>query len=298
MKSQCILMTGGSGQLGETLKRQWPGPLGENTRLYCPDRKTLDITRPDSIDACLQTQEFTAIINAAAYTAVDKAEQEPEQASAVNARGPAHLARLAKQYQLPLLHISTDFVFDGNKKSPYQPGDPTAPLGVYGRSKLEGEQAVLDTLGDDAVVIRTSWLYSAFGHNFVKTMLRLMGERDSLRVVNDQIGSPTSTHSLAQVILAILGEGKISGIYHWCDGGEISWFDFAVAIQAEALARQLIDRKIPIAPISSAEYPTPARRPAYSVLDVTATRKVVDCPEQNWLLRLREVMGQIRERQK
>lgn len=298
MKTQCVLMTGGSGQLGETLKRHWPGPLGENARLFCPDRETLDITRPDSIDAYLQTQKFTAIINAAAYTAVDKAEQEPEQASEVNARGPANLARLAKHYQLPLLHISTDFVFDGSKKSPWQPADPTAPLGVYGRTKLEGEQAVLDTLGEDAVVIRTSWLYSAFGHNFVKTMLRLMDERDSLRVVNDQIGSPTSTNSLVQVILAILGKGEIAGIYHWCDGGEISWFDFAVAIQTEALAQQLIDRKIPIAPISTAEYPTPARRPAYSVLDVTATQSIVDCPEQNWLLQLREVIGQIRERQK
>ena len=192
-----------------------------------------------------------------------------------------------------MIQVSTDFVFDGQADSPYKTNANTGPLGVYGASKLAGEQAVLNCLGEQAVVLRTSWLYSSFNSNFVLTMLRLMREKEQLAVVDDQIGSPTSTFSLADCILAFSGRAELNGVYHWCDGAEISWCDFAREIQARALELGLLEKEIPIAAIPASDYPTPARRPAYSVLDISATLADLNLPRPDWKQNLQKVLGHL-----
>ena len=257
-------------------------------------RGDLDIADAAAVHSTLDALQPALIINAAAYTAVDKAESEAEAAFAINERG---VANLAASSTCPLIHLSTDFVFDGAASTPYAESAATAPLSVYGKSKLAGEKALL-TQKPDAMIIRTSWLYSEYGANFVKTMLGLMSERDVLSIVNDQIGSPTSTHSLAAVVCSAASTRldiaampkELSGIFHWSDGASITWFDFALEIQTQALALGLLKSPCTLRPIPTSEYPTPAARPLYSVMSRARARAEFDCPTNTWQAELKRCL--------
>jgi dTDP-4-dehydrorhamnose reductase len=252
----------------------------------------LDITDAAAVDNRVDETRPGVIINAAAYTAVDRAEEEPHRAFAVNRDGVAHLAQAARDSGAALIHVSTDFVFDGTKSRPYLTADKPNPQGAYGASKLAGEVAVREAMGGRALIIRTAWVYSAHGNNFVKTMLRLMNSRDGVRVVDDQIGSPTWACGLARFIVHAAERG-LRGIYHWTDAGTASWYDFAVAIREEALALGLLSRKVPIRPITTEEFPTPAKRPSYSVLDKSASRGICALDAQHWRESLRQMLSEL-----
>ncbi len=260
-----LLLTGAGGQLGEAVRRL----AGAEWALIALTRADLDIADEAAVASALDTHRPEIIVNAAAYTAVDKAENEPELAFRVNRDGPGHLAGRAVERGIPILHISTDYVFDGTRATGYREDDPTNPLGVYGASKLAGEAAVLAS-GATSLIVRTSWLYGVAGGNFVKTMLRLAGERDELRVVDDQFGCPTFADDLALCVLELAGRlarGAIApealGIVHAAGAEAMSWAAFARAIVATAMAEEARPR---VTPITTAEFPTPARRPANSVL--------------------------------
>jgi dTDP-4-dehydrorhamnose reductase len=254
----------------------------------------LDVTDGDVVSKTIETLHPVLVINAAGYTAVDKAEEERDLAFAVNSEGARHLARAARGSEARMIHVSTDFVFDGEQGRPYRPDDEPNPLGTYGASKLEGERAATRELGDALLILRTAWVYSEHGHNFVKTMLRLMRERDTLRVVADQAGTPTWGNGLAQALWGAAHLG-LTGVHHWTDAGVASWYDFAVAIQEEASAMGLLETAIPIDPISAAEYPTPAQRPAYSVLDKTDTWRALGYKSAHWRIALREMLCQLKD---
>ena len=293
MSAGHILVTGASGQLGQTLVRLWERSPIPQYQFSALPRTQLDIGKPDLAAAVLSELQPTVIVNAAAYTQVDKAETDRDAVFQVNETGTATLARWAAHSGAKLLHISTDFVFNGAKSSPYVPDDQTEPLGAYGASKLAGEKALLAASNNNAAIIRTSWLYSRYGNNFVKTMLRLMAESDALSVVEDQIGSPTSTDSLARLIFAMIQKGDYQGIYHWTDGGSISWFEFAQQIQGQALQAGILSKAIPITPITTSEYPTPAKRPAYSILDRSRALEEFECLVLDWEQKLAEVIAEL-----
>lgn len=234
-------------------------------------RAQLDITDATAVEAAVRESRPDAIINCAAYTAVDRAEAEAEQAAAANTTGARNVAHAARAASVPIVQLSTDYVFDGDGRAPYAPEDRTSPLGVYGMTKLAGEIAVREETPHH-VIIRTSWVFSNRGQNFVTTILRLTAERDELRIVNDQIGRPTSVADLARALLvvvdAVTEDPKVGGTYHFANSGETSWFEFARAILDELSMRG--ESRIPrLVPIETSEYPTPARRPAYSVLDTS-----------------------------
>jgi dTDP-4-dehydrorhamnose reductase len=252
----------------------------------------LDIVDENALASELLKFKADWIVNAAAYTAVDLAEDEPAKAIAVNDTAVASLARVASAKCSKLLHLSTDFVFDGESKRAYLPSDRTNPLSIYGVSKLGGERHVI--AGGTGIVLRTSWVYAAEGKNFVLTMLRLMREKEQINVVCDQIGTPTWAASAAAAIWGLIDGEATPGIYHWTDLGVASWYDFAVAIQDEALTRGLLSRAIPILPIYSSEYPTKAQRPAFSVLDSAATRSLLRVPATHWRHNLRMMLDDIR----
>jgi dTDP-4-dehydrorhamnose reductase len=253
----------------------------------------LDIVDEQAVARTLAEVRADWIVNAAAFTAVDLAEDQPARAHAVNDVAVGSLARASVREGCRLLHLSTDFVFDGNSSRAYLPNDKTKPLSVYGATKLGGEHHVLEA-GSSGIVLRTSWVYAAVGKNFVLTMLRLMREKDRVSVVCDQIGAPTWAGSAAAAIWGLIGSAAKGGVYHWTDLGVASWYDFAVAIQDEALARGLLSRPIPVAPIPSASYPTRARRPAFSVLDTASTRASIDVPAQHWRHNLRVMLDELR----
>ncbi|MBJ6610052.1 MAG: dTDP-4-dehydrorhamnose reductase [Candidatus Thiothrix moscowensis] len=284
-----ILITGANGQLGSELQATCPA----HVTLIPTDHESLDITQPQQVNTVLDAHQPDAIINAAAYTAVDKAESETELVYAINHHAAATLAQAASQRNIYLLHVSTDFVFDGLQSSPYLPEAATQPLGVYGASKLAGEQAV-QTLCPSTAIVRTSWLYSAYGNNFVKTMLRLMAERDSLGVVADQSGTPTWTHTLATTLWSFIAQ-KPQGIFHCSDQGVASWYDFAIAIQEEALALGLLNKAVPVKPLRTVEYPTPARRPAYSVMDKRTTETLLGYTFPHWRVSLRQMLTELKQ---
>jgi dTDP-4-dehydrorhamnose reductase len=257
-----VLITGGNGQLGWELQRAVPAGV----QAVAVGRQELDITNPNTIERLFKKTRPAVVINTAAYTAVDKAEQEKELAYAVNAQGAANIARAAMEHGAQVIHISTDFVFDGKKSRPYLPEDTPGPINVYGASKLEGERLVNDICGGRVLIIRTAWVYSSHGSNFVRTILRLINERDRLNIVDDQIGTPTWAKGLANTVWKAIERG-LTGVYHWTDAGVASWYDFAVAIQEEALDLGLVKRAIPIVPIRTEDFSTSAQRPAYSVLE-------------------------------
>jgi len=252
----------------------------------------LDLVDENEMARALAAVRADWIVNAAAYTAVDLAEDQPAQANAVNDTAVASLVREAERAGSRLLHLSTDFVFDGESKRAYLPTDRTNPRSVYGSSKLGGENHVV--AGGTGVVLRTSWVYAASGKNFVLTMLRLMREKDQISVVCDQIGSPTWAASDAAAIWGLIEAHAAAGIYHWTDLGVASWYDFAVAIQEEALTRGLLTRAVPISPIYSSEYPTRAIRPAFSVLDSAATRSLIKVQAAHWRHNLRMMLDELR----
>lgn len=284
-----VLITGAGGQLGLELQRSAP----EGMEVSALDREALNICDEKRVQAVFEEQMPDVIINTAAYTAVDKAEQESDLAFEVNRNGARFLARAAKRCHVRMIHVSTDFVFDGLQGCPYLIEDRPHPLSIYGASKLGGEQAVLDILGENSLVIRTSWVYSAMGNNFVKTMLRLMKERDQLSVVTDQVGTPTWAQGLAKAIWLAVSIKKLSGIHHWTDAGVASWYDFAVAIYEEAITLNLLDKATDIKPIMTWQYPLPAKRPGYSVLDKTATWKALNICSEHWRISLRNMLREL-----
>ena len=284
-----VLLVGPTGQLGMALARKVPADV----ELTAVGQSELDIADAAAVRAAVESVRPAVLINAAAHTQVDLAESEPDAAFRVNADGPRHLAQAAAAVGARMVQVSTDFVFTGDRPRPYDVDAATGPVNVYGRSKLAGEEAVVEELGSAATVVRTSWLYAATGRNFVLTMLKLMRSRDSLGVVVDQVGSPTWAGSLAQAVWDLAHRPDQHGIQHWSDEGVASWYDFAVAIQEEALARRLLDRAIPIRAIAAREYPTPARRPAYSVLDKRRTAAALGYPPPHWRTSLRNMLDEL-----
>ena len=272
------LVTGVSGQLGGALLATRP----DGWTCVALDRQALDLADANAITRVVDEHQPDLVLNAAAYTAVDRAESEPDLAYAINAAAPAAFARALKGSRARLVQASTDFVFDGQSGQGYQPEDPRNPQSVYGASKAAGE----DAAGAGAIILRTSWVYSAGGTNFVRTMLRLMRARATLRVVTDQIGSPTWATGLAQTMWGLAAKDK-PGLYHHRDAGVASWYDFAVAIAEEAFTLDLIPRIPVIVPIAAADYPTPARRPSFSVLDVSATRTLLGDEHIHWRTNLK-----------
>jgi dTDP-4-dehydrorhamnose reductase len=288
-----LAVTGTQGQLVRSLVERASAhvvtvlPLG---------RPHLDLANPDSIMPALLEAKADVIVSAAAYTAVDQAESEPDLAFAINRDGAAAIGRAAASLAVPLIHISTDYVFDGGKPAPYQPEDATGPTGVYGQSKLEGERAVLAS-GDAAAILRTAWVYGPFGKNFVRTMLRLGQTRDTVRVVADQRGNPTSSLDLADAVIRVAGQmaeqpsADQHGIFHATGQGETHWAGFAEAIFA--CSRDLGGPWASVEAITTADYPTPARRPANSALDGDSLKRVFDTSLPPWQESLPSVVARL-----
>jgi dTDP-4-dehydrorhamnose reductase len=269
-----VLVTGAGGQLGQALKKAAPAHIG--LEFYFAASNEADITSNESLDEVFSNFKPDYVINAAAYTAVDKAESEPEKAHLINVTGAAKLATACLKRGCVLLHVSTDFVFDGSSTAPYTEEDVPNPTGVYGKTKLEGEQQVA-AIVPEHYIIRTSWVYSEFGNNFKKTMLRLATERDSLSVVNNQRGTPTNANSLAEALIAIINSNKTAyGIYNYSNEGEATWYDFAKKIF------EVNNVSINLQPIPTSAFPTPAKRPAYSVLNKTKIKEVFNLTIPNW----------------
>jgi len=284
-----VLVLGGGGQVASAVVAAAPG----HHQVVARTRAELDIGNEKAVARALTETAAEWLVNAAAYTAVDLAEDQPAQAMAVNDTAVGVLAAAASTAGCRLLHLSTDFVFDGRSNRAYLPDDQTNPLSVYGVSKLGGERRVLSGAGS-GIVLRTAWVYAAAGRNFALTMLRLMREKEQVGVVCDQIGTPSWAAGIAAAIWGLIEAGAPGGVYHWTDLGVASWYDFAVAIQDEALARGLLSRAVPVIPISSAAYPTRARRPAFSVLDTASTRALIKVPARHWRHNLRTMLDEIR----
>ncbi|QNK76819.1 dTDP-4-dehydrorhamnose reductase [Winogradskyella sp. PAMC22761] len=280
-----VLVTAKNGQLGhcfQSLVLKYP-----NLQFIFKSSSELDITNKTNIEDVFSAHSFDYCINCAAYTAVDKAEEAVELADKVNHLGAQNLAEACKKFDTTLIHISTDFVFDGKSKVPYLETDTTSPLGVYGKTKLAGEQAISKLLPQH-FIIRTSWLYSEYGNNFLKTMLRLANERDEIGVVGDQIGSPTYAKDLAEAVLQIIELRKTSyGIYHYSNEGEISWYDFAKEIF------RLSNSDIKLNKIATKDYPTPAERPKYSIMDTEKISLLLDVQIPNWKVSLVKVVDKL-----
>jgi dTDP-4-dehydrorhamnose reductase len=286
------LITGASGQLGQCLHCTAP-------QSYVLDMRThaeFDLTQPEQIATQIALSRPTVVINAAAYTAVDRAESDSEQAYAINAKSVGVLAESCRKVNATLIHVSTDYVFDGQAVTAYEPGAATNPVSVYGASKLAGEQSLVGLVGAsklDWAIVRTSWVYAPWGKNFVLTMLRLMRERGQVSVVCDQIGTPTSALYLARFLWQIVAQPQARGVLHYTDSGVASWFDFAVAINEEAVAAGLLPQPAVVKPITTAEYATPAKRPALSILATKSTIAATTFEQPHWRTALREVIKEI-----
>ncbi len=283
------LVVGAGGQVGRELVATAPPEL----TVMPLTRAELDITRAETV--CERARAFrpNVVINAAAYTQVDRAESEAVSAYAVNADGAANLAAAAMEMGARLIHLSTDFVFDGNLSRPYRPDDAPAPLNAYGASKLEGEHRVMALCSDRVLVLRTAWVYSRYGQNFVKTMLHRMHEHDDIGVISDLVGSPTWARSLARAVWVAATKPSLAGIYHWTDTGAASWYDFAVAIRDEAMALGLLARTPALHPIPAVEYPQLACRPRYSVLDITKSLRDFGLAPVRWRQALHEMLTEL-----
>ena len=294
-----VLVFGGNGQVGQELLRALVplGPVLATTRSgQLPDGSACEVAdfgQPDSLPALLDRLQPSVVVNAAAYTAVDRAEQDVEAAFAANAQAPGVIARWCAAHGVPFVHYSTDYVFDGQGSAPYREDEATAPLGVYGTSKRDGEEAVR-AAGGRHLIFRTAWVYASHGANFLRTMLRVGAERDQLRVVADQIGTPTPAALIADVTAqALQHPGQLSGTWHLTASGQTSWHGFAEAIFAEALARGVLAKVPEVVAIPSSEYPTPAKRPAWSVLDNRRLQQDFDIVLPSWQDGLKRVMAEI-----
>ncbi|WP_417662469.1 dTDP-4-dehydrorhamnose reductase [Pseudomonas sp.] len=288
-----VLITGAHGQVGHELVRLTPAGF---TAIALGSAE-LDISTPDQVASILGELQPQLIINAAAYTAVDKAESDSERAYAVNAKGAENLATAAAKLGIPLLHISTDYVFSGDANSPYKETDPTNPTGVYGASKLAGEQAVANHCAQH-IIMRTSWVFGAHGNNFVKTMLRLAQTRDELGVVADQHGCPTSAASIAKALWALASQyrsdGSLNwGTYHFSNTPATTWHGFAEEIFQQAVALEQLAKAPKVNPINTVDYPTPARRPAWSVMDCSLIEEKLNIAQNDWRDELSEVLKQL-----
>jgi dTDP-4-dehydrorhamnose reductase len=288
-KEETILLFGPTGQVGTQFARL----AGPPATVIPVSRATCDLTDAASVREAVLRAAPAAVVNAAAYTAVDKAESDEQTCFAVNAAAPGAMASAAKELGIPLVHYSTDYVFNGQKTGMYVEGDATDPLGVYGRSKLEGEQNVAAE-GGEFVVLRTSWVYEATGQNFLRTMLRLGAERPELRIVSDQTGAPTSARAIAGATLKVLEQGTLpSGVYHMTAGGSTTWFGFTEQIFALAEEQKIVPAKPKLTPITTADYPTPAKRPMNSVLSNNKFEKAFGFRLAAWEDGLRDVMDSI-----
>lgn len=294
-----VLVFGGNGQVGQELLRAL-APLGKvvaTTRSgTLPDGsacETADFGQPESLPALLDRLQPSVVVNAAAYTAVDRAEQDVEAAFAANAQAPGMIARWCAAHGVPFVHYSTDYVFDGQGTAPYREDEPTAPLGVYGTSKRDGEDAVR-AAGGRHLIFRTAWVYASHGANFLRTMLRVGAERDQLRVVADQVGTPTPAALIADVTAqALRHPGQLSGTWHLTASGQTSWHAFAEAIFAEALVTGVLAKVPAVEAIPSSEYPTPAKRPAWSVLDNRKLQQDFGIVLPVWQDGLKRVIGEV-----
>ena len=293
-----VLVTGRGGQLAWELEQT----KSDNIELISLSVEQLDITNQQQVNDTIIKYNPDLVINAAAYTAVDKAESEKKVVYAVNDLGSEYIALACKKIEAKLIHVSTDFVFDGSKTTPYQTNDKVNPINVYGASKLAGDIKVNDILGSDAAIIRTAWVYSTNGNNFVKTMLRLMAEKDQLGIVYDQVGTPTWAKGLAKMILALAQQTYFSDsrqltadslVLHWTDAGVCSWYDFAVAIQELAIEKGMLDKAIPVSPIPASNYPTPAERPSFSVIDKTSAEQASGVTTIHWRKQLSAMMDEL-----
>ena len=285
MSIKRALVLGATGQLGRACLSDAP----ETVAVQGLSRQQCDVADDAALARAIKEADPHVVINAAAYTAVDAAEDEPRQAEAANAEAPALLSALCAQRGARLVHVSTDFVFGGRAHAPYAPEANPEPLGVYGASKWRGEQAV-SASGASHAIVRTSWVYGPGGRNFVLTMLRLMREQGTVRVVNDQIGSPTSTQGLAAVCWALALRDDVDGIFHWSDAGAISWYDFACGIRDEAIAIGLLTTTAAVEPIGTQDFPTKARRPAFSVLDTRTTCATLGLAQRPWREALQDML--------
>lgn len=283
-----VLIAGAAGQLGRALQATAPAGV----TIVAPPEAEFDILDDAKVTALVAATGPGLVVNAAAYTQVDKAESDVATAEAVNGTAAGRLAAAAAAVGARFAHVSTDFVFDGLSPLPYAPDATPNPIGVYGETKLSGERLVA-AAHPGALIVRTAWVYAAEGNNFVRTMLRLMRERDELKVVADQVGTPTHAAGLARAIWALDAAG-VGGIHHWTDAGVASWYDFAVAIRDEALAIGLLDRRVPVVPIRTSDYPTPARRPAMSVLDKGSSWAVTG-PAAHWRDELKLALAEMKE---
>ncbi len=284
-----ILLIGGTGQVGSEIRL-----VAENNNIECvsPTSSELDITNQSSVNSIIENNlPLDYIVNASAYTAVDKAEDEEELATKINRDGSQYLAQACVEQKIPLLHISTDYVFDGCADTPYKENSPTNPLGVYGKSKLEGEQAIRDCLPEH-IILRTAWVYGSHGNNFVKTMLKLGRQRSELNVVSDQYGCPTAAADIAEAVVSIVIQMQTNpnnrwGTYHFCSRDSTHWADFAKSIFSLS---KTVDPEYPnvtVNPIPSSEYPTKAARPNYSVLDCSKIEQLYTITPPNWLISLK-----------
>lgn len=284
-----VLLIGSTGMLGSDLK----DVLTESGfTLEAPLRVALDITDFDSLRTYIKNSKAEIIINASAYTQVDKAEEERQLALEVNGGGPRNLALCCEEFNIKLVHVSTDYVFDGEGNVPYKETDKTNPLGFYGVTKHKGEIFIEEILKDNYLIVRTSWLYGPQGNNFVKTIIRLASEREELNIVGDQFGSPTYTVNLARAIVNLINKNA-QGIFHYSDSGEVSWFDFAQAIAQEMNDNGMAKRVKKINPITTAEFPTPAKRPKYSVLSKDKYESVTGVKAPKWQTGLEDYFKRI-----
>ncbi|MBK8481021.1 MAG: dTDP-4-dehydrorhamnose reductase [Proteobacteria bacterium] len=286
-----VLLLGPTGQLGGVLQRAAP----PHHELIAVPEQELDLCDAAALQRLVAALRPALVINAAAYTDVDGAEAQPELAHAINATAVHTLARALAEGEGRLLHVSTDYVFDGLQGHPYPPNAPTAPLNVYGASKCAGEGHALEQLGERATIVRTAWLYAARGRNFVTTMLRLLRERPRVEVVDDQLGTPTSARSLATTLWQLAERPELHGLQHFTDAGIASWYDLAVAVREEAEALGLIAAPAPVFPIPSSAMLRPARRPACSVLDKRPTWTALDHTPVHWREALRKMLREVRD---
>ncbi|MBR1712395.1 MAG: dTDP-4-dehydrorhamnose reductase [Alloprevotella sp.] len=282
-----ILVTGANGQLGSELRRLVKEGAGVPDEFIFTDVEELDITDAEAVRHCVAEKRVGLIINCAAFTAVDKAESEPELCDLLNHRAPRLLAETMAEVGGQLLHISTDYVFDGTAHRPYTEDAPTCPNSVYGRTKLLGEEALMEAC-PNSVIVRTAWLYSSYGNNFVKTMLRLGRERESLGVVADQIGTPTYARDLASALLQMVRHGLVPGIYHYSNEGVTSWYDFTREIH-----RQAGITSCRVSPLHTEDYPAPAPRPHFSVLDKTKIKATYGITIPWWADSLRNCLNEL-----
>ncbi len=284
-----FLITGAKGQVGHCLTQQLTG----KAEILAVDRDELDITDQSAVKKIVETFKPDVIINAAAHTAVDRAESEVELSEAINVKGPQYLAEAANEIGAVILHISTDYVFEGTGTGEYKEDDQTNPQGVYGRTKLAGEIAVQQA-NPSSIILRTAWVFGEHGHNFVKTMLRLAKDRDSLGIVGDQFGGPTYAGDIAKALIEIAnqilaGKENAFGVYHFTGKPYVSWYEFAKAIFAEAESQNILKKSPLVNSIATSDYPTPAKRPANSRLDLTKIKQVFNIEPSDWQVALKNI---------